>query len=139
MTAPRVLINVFHPNLAASRANRLIVDELRQLPAATVRDAQKACPDWKIDVAREQELLVAHDLIVFQHPCAAKGGRSIPGRKRSGMVAACQPSLHRADGPGGPELAKSTPLRDSLVDWHDSLERAGHRDRASEKELSSSD
>ena len=47
MTAPRVLINVFHPNLAASRAHRLIVDELRQLPAATVRDLQKTCPDWK--------------------------------------------------------------------------------------------
>jgi glutathione-regulated potassium-efflux system ancillary protein KefG len=68
VTAPRVLLNVFHPNLASSRANRLIVDELRQLPGATVRDVQKTCPDWKIDVAREQELLLAHDLIVFQHP-----------------------------------------------------------------------
>ena len=54
MTAPRVLVNVFHPNLAASRANRLIVDELRQLPGATVRDMQRTCPDWKIDVAKEQ-------------------------------------------------------------------------------------
>ncbi|MCU0564731.1 MAG: NAD(P)H-dependent oxidoreductase [Desulfobacterales bacterium] len=68
MAAPRVLINVFHPNLAKSRANRLIVNELRQLPGATVRDIQKAYPDWKIDVAREQELLLAHDLVVFQHP-----------------------------------------------------------------------
>ena len=68
MTAPRVQINVFHPDLAASRANRLIVKELRQLPGAAVRDIQKVYPDWKIDVAREQELLLAHDLVVFQHP-----------------------------------------------------------------------
>jgi hypothetical protein len=40
MTASRVLINVFHPNLAASRANRLIVDELRRFPGAAVRDIQ---------------------------------------------------------------------------------------------------
>ena len=45
MTEPRVLINVFHPNLAASCANRLIVEELRQLPGATVRDIQRAYSD----------------------------------------------------------------------------------------------
>ena len=52
MTAPRVLINVFHPDLAASRANRLIVEELGQLPGASVRDIQMAYPDSKIDVAK---------------------------------------------------------------------------------------
>ena len=68
MTAPRALINVFHPNLAASRANRLIVYQLCELPGATLRDVQTEYPDWNIDVATEQALLVAHDLIVFQHP-----------------------------------------------------------------------
>jgi len=68
MTAPRILINVFHPDLTASRANRLIVEQLRQLPGATVRDVRAEYPAWKIDVAREQEPLLAHDLIAFQHP-----------------------------------------------------------------------
>lgn len=68
MTAPRILINVFHPDLTTSRANRLIVEQLRQLPGATVRDVRAEYPAWKIDVAREQELLLAHDLIAFQHP-----------------------------------------------------------------------
>jgi hypothetical protein len=68
VTEPRVLLNVFHPNLAASRANRLIIEELRQPPGAAVRDIQEAYPDWRIHVAKEQELLLAHDLIVFQYP-----------------------------------------------------------------------
>jgi hypothetical protein len=40
VTEPRLLINVFHPDLAASPANRLTVEELRQLPGAAVRDIQ---------------------------------------------------------------------------------------------------
>ena len=68
MASPRILINVFHPNLAMSRGNRLIVEQLRQLPGASIRDVQADYPDWKLDVAHEQELLLSHDLIVFQHP-----------------------------------------------------------------------
>lgn len=64
----RILINIFHPNLAKSRGTRLIIEELRQLEDATIRDVQNECQNWKINVAHEQELLLAHDLIVFQHP-----------------------------------------------------------------------
>jgi hypothetical protein len=51
MNAPRILINVFHPNLAQSRGNRLIIDELRQLSANTGPSEQQSCrganvPSW---------------------------------------------------------------------------------------------
>lgn len=68
MTAPRILINVFHPSLSNSRGNRLIVGELKGVQGACLRDVYGEYPDWKIDVSREQALLLSHDLIVFQHP-----------------------------------------------------------------------
>lgn len=68
MASARILINVFHPDLANSRGNRLIVEQLKGIPDACLRDVQAEYPDWKIDVATEQELLLSHDLIVFQHP-----------------------------------------------------------------------
>ncbi len=58
MASPHILINVFHPNLAMSRGNRLIVEQLRELSGASIRDVQAGYPDWKLDVAHEQELLL---------------------------------------------------------------------------------
>ena len=34
----------------------------------TIHDLYEAYPDFEVDVAREQELLVAHDTVVLQHP-----------------------------------------------------------------------
>lgn len=68
MASTRILINVFHPDLSRSRGNKLILEQLKDIPGVLLRDVHAECPDWKIDVEKEQALLLAHDLIVFQHP-----------------------------------------------------------------------
>lgn len=66
--ANKILILFAHPVLEKSRVNRRLVDAVRELDGVTVQDLYEAYPALDIDVAREQALLQAHDVIVFQHP-----------------------------------------------------------------------
>jgi glutathione-regulated potassium-efflux system ancillary protein KefG len=65
---PRVLIQFAHPALERSRVHRRLLAAIPRLDGITVNDLYEAYPDFDIDVRREQALLVAHDIIVFQHP-----------------------------------------------------------------------
>ncbi|HLL25013.1 MAG TPA: NAD(P)H-dependent oxidoreductase, partial [Kofleriaceae bacterium] len=56
------------PVLERSRVNRRLVGALGGVEQVTVHDLYEAYPTLSIDVAREQELLLSHDVIVFQHP-----------------------------------------------------------------------
>jgi glutathione-regulated potassium-efflux system ancillary protein KefG len=67
-TPSRILVLFAHPALEKSRLNRRMVDAVRDLPRVTVHDLYEEYPDFEIDVAREQQLLLEHDGIVFQHP-----------------------------------------------------------------------
>ena len=62
----KILVNVFHPNLEQSKVNRRWVKELEGRPDITINIAYSRYPDWKIDVAREQDLLLQHDRIANQ-------------------------------------------------------------------------
>jgi len=64
----RVLILFAHPALQKSRVNRQLVEAVRGLDGITFRDLYEEYPDLHLNVKAEQELLVAHDVIVFQHP-----------------------------------------------------------------------
>jgi glutathione-regulated potassium-efflux system ancillary protein KefG len=64
----RVLVLFAHPVLERSRVNKRLVGAVRDLPGVTLHDLYEAYPTLAIDVAREQELLREHDVIVFQHP-----------------------------------------------------------------------
>ncbi len=64
----RVLILFAHPALEKSRVNRHLIQAVRELDAVTVHDLYEAYPDFHINVKHEQNLLLAHDIIVFQHP-----------------------------------------------------------------------
>jgi glutathione-regulated potassium-efflux system ancillary protein KefG len=64
----RVLVLFAHPAQERSRVNRILVEGIRNLPGVTVHDLYEAYPELDIEVQREQELLLAHDVIVFQHP-----------------------------------------------------------------------
>lgn len=64
----RVLVLFAHPVLERSRVNKRLVEAVRGLPDVTIHDVYEAYPTMAIDVAREQELLREHDVIVFQHP-----------------------------------------------------------------------
>jgi glutathione-regulated potassium-efflux system ancillary protein KefG len=64
----RVLVLFAHPVLERSRVNRRLLDAIHGLDGVTIHDLYESYPTLAIDVRREQALLVAHDVIVFQHP-----------------------------------------------------------------------
>ncbi|WP_371477486.1 NAD(P)H-dependent oxidoreductase [Kitasatospora sp. NBC_00315] len=68
MSTRSTLVVVAHPNLAGSRANAAMVAAIGDLDNVTVHDLYAAYPDFRIDVAREQELLRTHDTVVLQFP-----------------------------------------------------------------------
>lgn len=65
---PRILVLFAHPALEKSRVHRRLVARAPSLPHLTFHDLYEAYPDFDIDVPREQALLSAHDVVVFQHP-----------------------------------------------------------------------
>jgi glutathione-regulated potassium-efflux system ancillary protein KefG len=64
----RVLVLFAHPALEKSRVHRRLVAAVPDLPGLTFHDLYEAYPQFDIDVAREQALLLEHDVIVLQHP-----------------------------------------------------------------------
>ncbi len=64
----RVLVLLAHPVLERSRVNRRLAATAVEIDGVTVNDLYEAYPDLDVDVRREQALLVAHHVIVFQHP-----------------------------------------------------------------------
>ena len=68
-TSPQRLLILFaHPALEKSRVNRRLAASAGGLPEVTFHDLYEAYPDSHILAAREQELLAAHDVLVFQFP-----------------------------------------------------------------------
>ncbi len=65
---PRVLILFAHPSLEKSRVHAKLVKNVPDHPDITFHDLYEAYPDYNIDVDREQQLLIDHDIIVSQHP-----------------------------------------------------------------------
>jgi glutathione-regulated potassium-efflux system ancillary protein KefG len=65
---PRVLILFGHPALEKSRVNEKLVRAVHELDGVTFHDLYEQYPAFDVDVRREQELLVAHDVVVMQHP-----------------------------------------------------------------------
>ncbi|MGG0937162.1 NAD(P)H-dependent oxidoreductase [Brevibacillus centrosporus] len=63
-----ILVIIAHPNMKRSRVNSKWKKELEQVQQVTVHDLYEQYPDEIINVKREQELLAAHDRIVFQFP-----------------------------------------------------------------------
>ena len=64
----RVLVLFAHPLLERSRVHRSLIQHVPSGPEVTFHDLYEAYPKLDIDVKREQELLLEHDVIVFQFP-----------------------------------------------------------------------
>lgn len=64
----KVLFLYAHPNPTGSRANRRIADAVVSLPNVTFHPIYDIYPEYFINVEAEHRLLLAHDVIVFQHP-----------------------------------------------------------------------
>jgi glutathione-regulated potassium-efflux system ancillary protein KefG len=62
----RILVLFAHPLFEKSRIHKALV---RGIPKeVTFHDLYEAYPDFNIDVEKEKELLLAHDLIIWEHP-----------------------------------------------------------------------
>ena len=64
----KTLVIVTHPNIESSVWNKAWVNELKKHDEITIHELYKEYPDENIDVHREQQLVLAHDRIIFQYP-----------------------------------------------------------------------
>lgn len=64
----KILILFAHPNYQRSHANKALLQALRKVEGITIHDLYQRYPSMFIDVAQEQQLLLEHDIIIFQHP-----------------------------------------------------------------------
>ena len=67
-TVPKVLVIFAHPEPQTSIANQVMLKKIESLGHVKIHDLYAAYPDFFIDVPFEHELLLEHDIIVFQHP-----------------------------------------------------------------------
>ncbi|MEM6398576.1 MAG: NAD(P)H-dependent oxidoreductase [Bacteroidota bacterium] len=63
-----VLLIFAHPALESSRINKVLVEGIDQIPGLHFHDLYQHYPDFYIDVQHEQELLLQHDTVIWQHP-----------------------------------------------------------------------
>lgn len=64
----KILVLFAHPKRQASVVQRAMLRSIEGLDGVTIADLYAEYPDLDIDVAREQQRLLDHDLIVLQHP-----------------------------------------------------------------------
>lgn len=65
---PAVVVLFAHPRLEKSRANRVLLRHIPESDGITFRDLYELYPDFNVDIAAEQAVLLAHDVIVVHHP-----------------------------------------------------------------------
>jgi glutathione-regulated potassium-efflux system ancillary protein KefG len=64
----RVLVQFAHPLLEKSRVQKQMLKQAQLVKGVTINDLYERYPEFDIDVKREQRLLLAHDIIILQHP-----------------------------------------------------------------------
>ena len=64
----KVLILFAHPALEKSRVNKRLLRDVGSIKDVILNDLYEEYYDFNIDVEREKELLIAHDIIIFHHP-----------------------------------------------------------------------
>ena len=68
MSQSHILLVYAHRDPNASRVNRALFNAARSLPNVTAHDLMSRYPDFRIDAEHEQNLLLAHDVVVLQFP-----------------------------------------------------------------------
>ncbi|MFM8748225.1 MAG: NAD(P)H-dependent oxidoreductase [Aestuariivirga sp.] len=64
----KILVLFAHPRSNASVVQHAMLRAIGGLDGVTIADLYAEYPDFDINAAREQERLLAHDVIVLQHP-----------------------------------------------------------------------
>lgn len=68
MAPRRILVLLAHPVLERSRVNKRLAAVAQEVEGVHLHDLYEIYPSFHLNVKREQQLLEAHDVIVFQHP-----------------------------------------------------------------------
>jgi glutathione-regulated potassium-efflux system ancillary protein KefG len=64
----KLLVLFAHPALEKSRVHSKMLKHIQHLPGVSFHDLYETYPDLDIDVEKEKQLLLAHDVIIWQHP-----------------------------------------------------------------------
>lgn len=64
----KILLLFAHPRFEKSKTNRALLESAVRITGVTLNDLYEQYPDFNIDAAREQELLLAHQIIIWHHP-----------------------------------------------------------------------
>ena len=64
----KILVLFAHPAFHKSKVNKMLVEGLADMEGVTFHDLYQEYPELEIDVKREQELLLDHDVIMLQFP-----------------------------------------------------------------------
>jgi glutathione-regulated potassium-efflux system ancillary protein KefG len=64
----KVLILFAHPRFEKSKTNRALLAGVDKIEGVTLNDLYEQYPDFNIDVEREKNLLLAHEVIIWHHP-----------------------------------------------------------------------
>ncbi len=64
----KVLILFAHPRFEKSKTNRALLASVDKIEGVTLNDLYEQYPDFNIDVEREKDLLLAHEVIIWHHP-----------------------------------------------------------------------
>ncbi|MEN6469623.1 MAG: NAD(P)H-dependent oxidoreductase [Smithella sp.] len=64
----KVLILFAHPRFEKSKTNQALLCGIDQIDGVTLNDLYEQYPDFNIDVEREKELLLTHEVIIWHYP-----------------------------------------------------------------------
>ncbi|HSF45509.1 MAG TPA: NAD(P)H-dependent oxidoreductase [Chitinophagaceae bacterium] len=64
----KTLILFAHPRLEKSKINKLLLSRIKPSSHLSFVDLYETYPDFNIDIEKEKELLLQHDVIIWQHP-----------------------------------------------------------------------
>lgn len=64
----KIAILLFHPLVHQSRVNSKLIGAVSGLEGVTIRYMYDLYPDFHIDLMAEQQMLLDHDVIIWQHP-----------------------------------------------------------------------
>lgn len=64
----KILILFAHPLFERSNANKALVNSIPDSDNITFHDLYEEYPDFDVNIKREQQLLLDHDIIIWHHP-----------------------------------------------------------------------
>jgi len=64
----KILILFAHPRFEKSKTNSALLKNIRERQGITFNDLYEQYPDFNIDIEREKEMLLGHEIIIWQHP-----------------------------------------------------------------------